>query len=207
LVKITPSESVCFTFTAARKVKCRKECFVQNIVKSSYKFYKLLLRPKLHFLFDFFINLKSRTIIFLFNFIKASVVHGSKHLLLMIWALCSISQAMLHKVHNDYLIHDTPTARKQKKHLYESDLRTSTIETFETEDKIDENAELYADLLALLNNEITWHELIRKKPKRIHMIANIKVAYDLLYFETYGIRYFERNIPYARPHQRQPMPN
>ena len=86
----------------------------------------------------------------------------------------------------DYLIHDTPTARKQKKHLYDPTLRTSTIETFETEDKIDENLELYEDLLELLNNKITWHELIRKKPKRIHMIANIKVAYDMLYFETYG---------------------
>lgn len=92
----------------------------------------------------------------------------------------------------DYLIHDTPTARKQKKHLYDASERTSTIDTFETEDKPDENDELYADLMELLNHQITWYEFIKKKPKRIHMIANIKVAYDLLHFEIYGFRYFDQ---------------
>lgn len=93
----------------------------------------------------------------------------------------------------DYLIHDTPIARKQKKYLYKETDRTSTIDNFETEDKVDENVELYEDLLQLLNGEMTWHELIRKKPKRIHMIANIKVAYDMLFYETYGYRYFEKD--------------
>jgi len=93
----------------------------------------------------------------------------------------------------DYLIHDTPTARKQKKHLYDKSEVTSTIDSFESEDKLDENAELYNDLIALLYNKITWHDLIKKKPKRIHMIANIKVAFDMMFFETYGYRYFERH--------------
>jgi hypothetical protein len=103
----------------------------------------------------------------------------------------------------NYLIHDTPTARKQKKHLYDPTERTSTIDSFETDDKPDENTELYNDLIDLLNKKITWHELIKKKPKRIHMIANIKVAYDMLYFETYGHRFYDTN-PYIR--QRKPEP-
>ncbi|MDR0697349.1 MAG: replication protein [Christensenellaceae bacterium] len=98
-----------------------------------------------------------------------------------------------------YLIHDTPTAKKQKKYLYAPTERISTIDTFETEDKPDENTELYNDLIDLLNNKITWHELIRKKPKRIHMIANIKVAYDMLYFEAYGHRFFDFNSHYRKP--------
>jgi len=95
----------------------------------------------------------------------------------------------------DYLIHDTPTARKQKKHLYDPSERTSTIDNFTSDDKPDESAELYNDLIDLLDNKITWHELIQKKPKRIHMIANIKVAYDCLYFERHGTRYFDQS-PY-----------
>ena len=92
----------------------------------------------------------------------------------------------------DYLIHDTPTARKQGKYLYDPTERISTIDSLEPDDKTDENAELYADLVDLLDNKITWHDLIRKKPKRIHMIANIKVAYDLLHFEAHGTRIFDR---------------
>lgn len=108
----------------------------------------------------------------------------------------------------DYLIHDTPTARKQKKHLYAESERISTIDTFEAEEKIDENLELYEDLLQLLNQQITWHDLIRKKPKRIHMIANIKVAFDMLFFETYGRRFFDigQHLNHKRqPHDRPPQ--
>ena len=107
---------------------------------------------------------------------------------------CRIPQAAY-----DYLIHDTPTARKQNKYLYDPSERISTIDSFETEDKLDENTELYTDLIDLLNNNITWHELIRKKPKRIHMISNIKVAYDMLHFETYGRRYFEQRTRRNEP--------
>jgi hypothetical protein len=92
----------------------------------------------------------------------------------------------------DYLIHDTPTARKQKKYLYDPSERASTIDGLDADEKPDENAELYNDLLDLLNDKITWHDLIRKKPKRIHMIANIKVAYDLLYYERHGARWYDK---------------
>jgi hypothetical protein len=91
----------------------------------------------------------------------------------------------------DYLIHDTPTARKQNKYLYHENERISTIDDLTSTDQIDESKELYNDLIDLLNNKITWHELIQKKPKRIHMIANIKVAYDMLFFERYGYRFLD----------------
>jgi hypothetical protein len=107
----------------------------------------------------------------------------------------------------DYLIHDTPTARKQGKYLYDPTERTSTIDTFDVEEKIDENAELYNDLMDLLVNKITWHEFIQKKPKRIHMIANIRVAFEMLFLETYGYRYFEvyQNPKYFKQ-QNQTLP-
>lgn len=91
----------------------------------------------------------------------------------------------------DYLIHDTPTCKKQGKYLYDQSERTSTIEDFGTDENEDENLELYNDLQDLLATKITWHDLIKKKPKRIHMIANIKVAFDLLFFEAYGMRYYD----------------
>jgi hypothetical protein len=69
----------------------------------------------------------------------------------------------------DYQIHDTPTARKQGKYLYDPTERISTIENFETEEKPDENTELFNDLMELLYNKTTWREFIQKKPKRIHM--------------------------------------
>jgi hypothetical protein len=100
----------------------------------------------------------------------------------------------------DYLIHDTPACKKVGKYLYNPSERISTIENLDTPDNEDENTALYADIMSLLDGEITWHELIKKKPKRIHMIANIKVAYDLLFFETYGFRYFE-NPEYCKRKQ------
>lgn len=102
----------------------------------------------------------------------------------------------------DYLIHDTPTARKQKKFLYDESERTSTIETFETDEKPDENEELFNDLQQLMIGQLTWHELIKKKPKRIHMIANISRAYDLLFYETYN--FYPRDKPQYK--QTQPKP-
>lgn len=103
----------------------------------------------------------------------------------------------------DYLIHDTPTCKKQGKHLYDQSERTSTIEDFGTDDNEDENLELYNDLQDLLATKITWHDLIKKKPKRIHMIANIKVAFDLLFFEAYGMRYYDT----GKQQIRQPQSN
>jgi hypothetical protein len=91
----------------------------------------------------------------------------------------------------DYQIHDTPTARKQNKFLYDTTERISTIENFDTDEKPDENAELFNDLMELLYNKTTWREFIQKKPKRIHMITNIRVAFETLFRETYGYSYFQ----------------
>ena len=98
-----------------------------------------------------------------------------------------------------YLIHDTDTCRKQKKFLYPESERISTIDSFDIEQKEDEHLELFFDLMELLHHNISWLDLIKKKPKRIHMIANIKVAYDLLFFEMNGYRYWEQNNPNFRP--------
>lgn len=118
---------------------------------------------------------------------------------------CSIPKAAF-----DYLIHDTPACRKEGKHLYDSAERITTIENLDDtaeQKEEDEHAELYNDLTDLLGEKITWHDLIKKKPKRIHMIANIKVAYDLLCFEAFGHRYFEKNsLQKPTPHKTQLPP-
>lgn len=94
----------------------------------------------------------------------------------------------------NYLIHDTPPARKRGKYLYDPSERTSTIENFEVGDeKTDENAELWADIIDLVDGKITWYYFIQKKPKRIHMISNIKNAYAMIYFERYGKHFFDIN--------------
>jgi hypothetical protein len=111
----------------------------------------------------------------------------------------------------DYQIHDTPTARKQGKFLYDPAERISTIENFETVEKPDENTELFNDLMELLYNKTTWRAFIQKKPKRIHMITNIRVAFETLFRETYGYSYFQiydnqkylKNTP---PKLQQPKP-
>jgi hypothetical protein len=91
----------------------------------------------------------------------------------------------------DYQIHDTDTARKQKKYLYDPSERTSTIENFDTEEKLDENAELFNDLMEMLYSKMTWQEFIAKKPKRIHMITNIRVSFEILFREIYGYPYYQ----------------
>jgi len=81
----------------------------------------------------------------------------------------------------NYLIHDTDICRKQKKLLYDPGERVSTIETFdEPEKEEDEHTVLFADVMSLVNKEIMWSEFLKRKPKRIHMISNIKTAHDLL---------------------------
>ncbi|MCL2631317.1 MAG: replication protein [Firmicutes bacterium] len=86
----------------------------------------------------------------------------------------------------DYLIHDTAHARKENKFLYCVTERTSTIEGFDSEEKdeLDENKELLSDIQNLLDGLLTWREFLMRKPKRIHMISNIRIAYDLLKAET-----------------------
>ena len=87
----------------------------------------------------------------------------------------------------NYLIHDTPTSRKDGKHLYNTSERISTFESFSIEEKEDENTALYTDIAALIKGELTWHEMLKRSPKRIHMIANIRCAYNLLRDESYGV--------------------
>ena len=81
----------------------------------------------------------------------------------------------------DYLIHDTPACKKQGKHLYDPSERISTVESLDPAEKDeDEHAALYTDIMAIVNKEISWGEFIKRKPKRIHMISNIKTAHDLI---------------------------
>ena len=87
----------------------------------------------------------------------------------------------------NYLIHDTETAKKDGKYLYAAAERISTFEVFTTEEKEDENAELFDDIAAIIRKDLTWHEMLKSKPKRIHMIANIRAAHNLLRDEAYGI--------------------
>ncbi|MCL2061151.1 MAG: Rep family protein [Firmicutes bacterium] len=94
---------------------------------------------------------------------------------------CSIPESAY-----NYLIHDTPSCRKEGKHLYDVSERISTIETFDepAEKDEDEHTVLYNDILELVNKQISWGEFIKRKPKRIHMIGNIKTAHDLLIREN-----------------------
>jgi hypothetical protein len=106
----------------------------------------------------------------------------------------------------NYLIHDTPTAHKQCKYPYDPSERISTIENFETVEKPDENIELFNDIMEMLYNKMTWREFIQKKPKRIHMITNIRVAFETIFFETYGHRYCEI-FPKFNKHELPPKIN
>jgi hypothetical protein len=95
------------------------------------------------------------------------------------------------------LIHDTPTAKKQGKYLYPENERISTIDDLTSDDKLDENAELWADFNDLLDNKLSWYNFVQKKPKRIHMISNISRTYDMLFYERYDRRYFD-NMPHYK---------
>jgi hypothetical protein len=88
----------------------------------------------------------------------------------------------------NYLIHDTEKCKKEGKHLYDQSERISTIEDFKAEEREDEHIGLFNDIIELLDDKILWFDLLQRKPKRIHMIANIKVAYDLLKTERYTQR-------------------
>ena len=88
----------------------------------------------------------------------------------------------------NYLIHDTDKCRKEKAHLYDPSERISTIDDFTGDEKENEHDELCTDLFALLDKKITWHELIRKKPKRIYSISNISKAHELLTNERISSR-------------------
>jgi hypothetical protein len=103
----------------------------------------------------------------------------------------------------NYLTHDTPHAIKQGKFLYDPCERVSTIDNFESDDKLDETAELWADLIEVLEMRMSWFDFIQKKPKRLHMISNIHRAYGVLYFEKYGRPFYDISRPQRhemRPH-------
>lgn len=90
---------------------------------------------------------------------------------------------------HEYLTHETAKAKKDKKHIYDKSELTTTFEKFDKEEKEkDENDELYEDLMELVYQNISWHEFIKKKPKRIHMIGNIRTAYNLIREELYNIK-------------------
>lgn len=96
--------------------------------------------------------------------------------------LVFIQRCSIPKSAYDYLIHDTPACRKANKFLYDPNERITTIENFDdTEQKDeDEHLQLLDDIKKLNNKELSWHEFIEKKPKRIHMIGNIKITCELL---------------------------
>ena len=94
--------------------------------------------------------------------------------------LVFVQRCSIPKSAYDYLIHDTPTCKKQGKYLYDASERISTIENLDTPENEDEHTALYADIMSLVNKEISWRDFLQKKPKRIHMISNIKTAHDLL---------------------------
>jgi hypothetical protein len=95
---------------------------------------------------------------------------------------CSIPQGAY-----DYLIHDTTACRKAGKYLYDPTERIGTIDPLDfdkDEQEEDEHRVLLNDIKQLVNKEITWGEFMERKPKRIHMISNIKTAHDLLLHEN-----------------------
>ena len=101
----------------------------------------------------------------------------------------------------DYLIHDTPACRKAGKYLYDASERIGTIENLDPAEKEDdESAALFNDIAALIRKELTWHEMLKTKPKRIYSIANIRAAHNLLRDEAYGILDddFEERVRQAR---------
>ena len=104
----------------------------------------------------------------------------------------------------NYLIHDTEKCRKEKAYLYDPSERISTIEDFTSDEKENEHEELCKDLFALLDRKMTWHEFIRKNPKRIYSISSFSKAHELLSGErSGGYRYYE---PQPRPQPPPPRP-
>jgi len=91
----------------------------------------------------------------------------------------------------NYLIHDTEKCRNAGDYLYDPSERMSTITDFGGNEKENENEELCNDLFDLLDKKITWHELIKRKPKRIYSISNISKAHELLSYERSSINYLE----------------
>ncbi|MCL2796495.1 MAG: replication protein [Firmicutes bacterium] len=87
----------------------------------------------------------------------------------------------------DYLVHNTPTARKDGKYRYDDSERTSTIESLEADnEELDEAAKLLHDIEELVHGRMTWTEFFKIAPKRVYSVRNAKEAYSLMIAETYG---------------------
>jgi len=105
-----------------------------------------------------------------------------------------------------YLTHETPTAIAQGKHIYGKDEIVSTIQNFDADEKPDENAELLADVHAVVDGEMSVTNLLDKVPKRLHMIGNIKHSIGIMYYEKYGRPYDPISPPRQMPYREQPRP-
>jgi len=110
----------------------------------------------------------------------------------------------------NYLIHDTDKCRKEKAYLYDPSERISTIDDFTGDTKENEHEELLYDITELSERKISWYEFMKRKPKRIHMIGNIKTAVELISNERNGYNYnapppFPQR-PYTPPPRPQPPP-
>jgi len=105
-----------------------------------------------------------------------------------------------------YLIHDTDACKKANKHLYDPSERISTIDDFTGDTKENEHEELLFDITELSERKISWYEFMKRKPKRIHMIGNIKTAVELISNERNGYNY-NAPPPFApRPTPSPPRP-
>gem|GEM_PF-2392002 len=96
----------------------------------------------------------------------------------------------------NYLTHETSKCKKENAFVYPKEELTSTIEKFEDGKIDDENQEILDDLVAIVNHKMTWTQFIEKKPKRIHMLANVKHAFNLLHQDVQGTIYFEHIMRY-----------
>ena len=78
----------------------------------------------------------------------------------------------------NYLIHDTPASKH--KYQYDPAERVSTIEKFDeaTTQQVDQHQILMEDIDKHIAGEMTFEELIKKEPKRVHSVANIRRTID-----------------------------
>jgi len=80
-------------------------------------------------------------------------------------------------------------AKKKKAYLYDPSERISTIDDFTGDARENEHEELLVGITELSERKISWYEFMKRKPKRIHMIGNIKTAVELISNERNGYNY------------------
>lgn len=102
----------------------------------------------------------------------------------------------------EYLTHKNHS----KKYQYPDSDVISTLSSFEAiQADGDPNQALYDDIRLLVENKITWRELFKRSPKRIHMAANIKTVVEL--FKTERIAEYEQNYGDLPPEIKKPEYN